>query len=343
MNTITILSLSYKRAPLDIRSAFQFDDQERKQWYANMRTTRGLIGGMVLSTCNRTEFYLETNADFSPTQFISAMQQLKGSAIPEELFEVISQEEGISYSMEVANGLHSMVMGDKQIIAQLKNVYRESLEADGITTLLERLFQAVFRSYKRIHNETTLHTGSRSISFIALKKIRNVIMQPAGNVSILLAGAGEIAADFLKYATAKGYNVTITNRTNERAVALASRFNIKMLPFENFRSHVTSFDVIVSGASVQGLFTEADLNPADNQILIDLTTYKSIDLKHKENFTFFSIDDLGEERDLQDALQSKAIVPAREIIEEESDIYRKWISDRSLRLFASSVNEYTSR
>jgi glutamyl-tRNA reductase len=328
MNTITVLSLSYKHAVLDVRAAFQFNDEERKQWYTDLYTIPGLKGGIVLSTCNRTEFYLETSTDFSPRDFIHTMQLRKGTTIPYHLFEVIT-EDSARYSMEVANGLHSMVMGDKQIIAQIKTAYRESLEAGKITTLLERLFQSVFRSYKRIHNETALHTGSKSISFIALKKIRKIVQRPAEDVKILLIGAGEIAADFMKYAAAKGYPVTITNRTTERAHALAARFGSNTVPFDRFRYSLSEFDVVVSCASMKSIITGADLQDDHTPVLIDLTTYKSIDLQQPEGYTFFSLDDLGKERDLHDTLQAQAVAPAREIIEEERAIYERWLSSRN--------------
>ncbi len=315
MNTITVLSLSYKHAVLDVRADFQFNDEERKQWYSDLHTIPGLKGGIVLSTCNRTEFYLETSAEFSPRDFIQEMQLRKGTTIPDDLFEI----------MEVANGLHSMVMGDKQIIAQVKNAYRESMEAGRITTLLERMFQSVFRSYKRIHNETALHTGSRSISFIALKKIHKVIQRPAGYISILLIGAGEIAADFMKYATAKGFRVTITNRTAERANALATRFNCGTISFDRFHDNLYAFDVVVSCASMKGIITDAQLQPEQAPVLIDLTTYRSIDLKQPEGYTFFSLDDLGKERDLHDTLQAQAVEPARQIIAEEKTIFGQWL------------------
>lgn len=329
MNTITVLSLSYKHAVLDVRAAFQFNDEERKQWYTDLHTIPGLKGGVVLSTCNRTEFYLETSAEFSREKFIHEMQLRKGTDIPRHLFEVITTpHDSARYSMEVANGLHSMVMGDKQIIAQVKSAYRESMEAGKITTLLERLFQAVFRSYKRIHNETSLHSGSTSISFIALKKIRKVIQRPAEYVSILLIGAGEIAADFMKYATAKGYPVTITNRTAERAHALATRFNSNTIPFDHFQNNLYAFDVVVSCASLRGIITGNQLQPEQAPVLIDLTTYKSIDLQQPEDYTFFSLDDLGKERDLHDTLQAQAVAPARQIIEDEKAVFEQWLSSR---------------
>lgn len=330
MNTITVLSLSYKHAVLDVRAAFQYNDEERKRWYTDLHTIPGLKGGVVLSTCNRTEFYLETSAAFSPGEFICEMQLRKGTNIPWHLFEVITTpHDAARYSMEVANGLHSMVMGDKQIIAQMKSAYRESLEAGKVTTLLERLFQSVFRSYKRIHNETSLHSGSTSISFIALKKIRKVIQRPAEYVSILLLGAGEIAADFLKYTTAKGYAVTITNRTAERAHALATRFHCSTVPFDSFQNDLYAFDVVVSCVSQKGVITDGELQPEQAPVLIDLTTYKSIDLRQPERYTFFSLDDLGQERDLHDTLQAQAVTPARQIIEEEKAVFGQWLSSRS--------------
>ena len=326
MNTITVLSLSYKHAVLDVRADFQFNDEERKQWYSNLHTIRGLKGGVVLSTCNRTEFYLETSAEFSPRDFIQEIQLRKGTTIPDDLFEIITTpDESVRYSMEVANGLHSMVMGDKQIIAQVKSAYRESMEAGRITTLLERMFQSVFRSYKRIHNETALHTGSRSISFIALKKIHKVFQRPAGYISILLIGAGEIAADFMKYAAAKGFRVTITNRTAERANALATRFHCGTISFDRFQDNLYAFDVVVSCASMKGIITDAQLQPEQAPVLIDLTTYRSIDLKQPEGYTFFSLDDLGKERDLHDTLQAQAVAPARQIIAEEKTIFGQWL------------------
>lgn len=333
MNTLTVVSLSYRKAPLAVRSEFQMDVRERAQWYEALAEITGIAGGVALSTCNRTEFYLETMDAFCADTFLKTLQRMKNTTLATDRFDVIhGTQASAQYCMEVANGLHSMVLGDKQIINQVKEAYQEAQGAGRVTTLLERLFQGVFRSYKRVHNETLLHKGSRSVSFLALKKIRSLINKPAGEVSILLIGAGEIAADFAKYAASHPTGkVTITNRTMARAVSLGQRFGLTVLPLELIKDELARFDAIVSCASAPGLITLADL-PADHMpVSIDLTTYGSLAFTPGITPHFFTLDDLGRERDLNETNQIQAVPQARTIISEEWQVLNAWAQARALR------------
>jgi glutamyl-tRNA reductase len=331
MNFLIVISLNFKFAPLHIRSAFQFDEMQRTRWYETLDTYTGVVGGALLSTCNRTEFYLETNELFSHDVFLTQIQEDKGTSIPSAFFQIIEGgKEPVKYAMEVANGLHSMVVGDKQIIGQVRSAYRESLRAMRLTMLLERMFQSTFRCFKEVHNKTLLHSGSRSISFLAVKKIQNSFSDNAQQPKVLLIGAGEIAADFLKYATTKKFSVMLTNRTSDRGRTLAERFGIPFIPYERFKTCLPVFDAIVSCASAKSIVKETDISKCRVRALIDLTTHGSIEVEQRSEQCFFTLDDLARDRAINAMLQQQALSPALAIIEKEVVQFSNWLKVRNL-------------
>jgi glutamyl-tRNA reductase len=331
MNRITVISLNYKLTPLHIRSTFQFDEHEQKRWYENLDNYTGVVGGVLLSTCNRIEFYLETNVLFSCPLFLKQLQQERSTVIPYELFQVIeNSDQSVQYVMEVSNGLHSMVVGDKQIIGQMRKAYRESLDASTLSTLLERMFQSVFRCFKDVHNTTSLHTGSKSISYLAVKKIQKLFPSSTEKPAILLIGAGETSADFLKYAIQGNLSVVLTNRSHAKGARLAEKFGVAFIPFEDFKTHLHAFDVIVSGAAAKAIIDDNGLGSARCTLLIDLTTHSSIQLETKRVQTFITLDDLGKDRAINFELHKQALIPACAVIKEEAMKFSNWLERRRL-------------
>ena len=296
MQSIKVISLSYKTADVAVRGQLQFSEEEVQTFLANFQAHEDVKSLMLLSTCNRTELYFESEIT-SAKDMIEQILTFKNVWIGGHLLKVIeTTQESAQYMMEVATGLHSMVLGDKQIIQQVKSAYLQSQSMGLISGAFERLFQQVFRSFKRISNETAFLKGSQSTSYLAVEHARRLVGKQA---KVLLLGAGEIAKDVVKYLVSQGFeNVVIANRTIEKAQALAkSRDSYFYLPFSEIPQYFSDFDVVISSIGVKDLIQDTFFRKSTfPKVLVDLAVPSSISISEqtKQSVQLINIDTLVE-------------------------------------------------
>jgi glutamyl-tRNA reductase len=274
---INVASLSFKKANLSIRSCFQFTTDELKNIYADAVSLPGINGLVILSTCNRTELYVDTDNAVALEPLLSSLQDIKSVYIPQDHFDIIEDtSKAVEHIIEVANGLQSMAMGDKQIFAQCKEAFRFAQSQHVLTGKLERVFQSVSRAHKRINNETSYQQGSTSVSHLAVNAIRRKYAADK-ELSIAVMGAGEIAYDLVKYLASQKYSdVTIINRTLEKAVMLAEKHNYSALSWDQLPTIVEQSTIVISCVTLAGAIYLDEISQVDEKYFIDLTTYESI-------------------------------------------------------------------
>ncbi len=342
MQTIKVISLSFKNADVATRGQIQFSDEETLQFLAQFQQHTDIKSLVLLSTCNRTELYFESS-QFTSQQMIEAMLSFKNVWISGHLLKVIETSEDASqYIMEVASGLQSMVVGDKQIIQQVKKAYLFSQEKGLISGVFERLFQQVFRAFKRISNETNFLKGSQSTSYLAVEHAKRLVGKQA---KVLLIGAGEIAKDVVKYLTAQGFdNVVVTNRTIAKAQAITQQDeNYYYLPFEHLSTYFSTFDVVISSVGVKGLIHEAYFQTAHYpKVLIDLAVPASIqiDTNSHSDIKLINIDQLAERIHENKVLSQQAIAEVNTIIEQELGQFLKWFATLPVNAFLASLKQH---
>ncbi|MDB5151685.1 MAG: glutamyl-tRNA reductase [Mucilaginibacter sp.] len=328
---ISVISLNFKRTDLAIRSFFQFTNEELSEVYQGLKSRNGLLGVVILSTCNRTEVYLHHNGSFATGDLLKYLQTYKGTNIPLTQFDTIHKtEDAVQYIVEVGNGLHSMVCGDKQIMGQMKEAYIISQQNNCMSGVLERISQAIFRSHKRIINETAYHSGSKSISYLALDVIKK---QFQGNdVHILVIGAGEIATDLLKYfSSLKFTNVAIANRTQWKAEMLAKKNYYAVAEYSSLPQILDQFQVVISCAAANQILNPAMLSGMRHKLFIDLTTFRSIMLPDDNNLNqLITLDNFTSLRNLTNNNQMAAIDTVKHIISEERNVFLNWKKSRYL-------------
>ncbi|MDN5287936.1 MAG: Glutamyl-tRNA reductase [Mucilaginibacter sp.] len=325
---ITVISLNFQRSDLAIRSSFQFNHEELNYIYADLKNKDGLRGVVILTTCNRTEVYMHHDSRISACDMLKQLQAFKHTNIPLARFDITCKpHQAVEYMIEVANGLNSMVLGDKQILSQLKTAFRLSQQHGFVSGEIERIFQAMFRSHKRISNQTTFHKGSRSVSHLAI----NIIIKKYSNrdMPVLVIGAGEIATDLLKYlSAAKFTNVVLVNRTYNKAAILARQYNYAAVEFSNDAEFINRFQVIISCAAAHQILTI----PAQvtDQLFIDLTTHHSfIQPAGFDRNSLVTLDYFNNLKGLPDKNQLQDMDRVKSIIREEAHIFFSWIKKRS--------------
>jgi glutamyl-tRNA reductase len=322
---ISVISLNFTRTDLAVRSFFQFTKEELSEVYQGLEGRDGLLGVVILSTCNRTEVYLHHNGSYTTGDVLKYLQTYKGINIPLTQFDTIHKtEDAVRYITEVGNGLHSMVYGDKQIMGQLKDAYIISQQNNSMSGVLERLFQAIFRSHKRIINETAYHRGSKSISYLAVDVIKKQFQD--NNIRILVIGAGEIAADLLKYfASLKFRNIVVVNRTHWKAELLAKTYHYTVADYSSLVQILAQFQVVISCAAADQILSPAMLSGISNNFFIDLTTFRSIVLPDNKNLNqLITLDSFTRLKNLTNKDQLAAIDTVNHIISEETNVFLNW-------------------
>jgi glutamyl-tRNA reductase len=325
---INVASLSFKKANLSVRSCFQFTTDELKNVYSEAVTLSGINGLVILSTCNRTELYVDADNPTALQLLLSSLQDTKAIYIPHDHFEIIEDtSKAIEHIIEVASGLQSMAMGDKQIFSQCKEAFRFAQSQHVITGKLERVFQSVSRAHKRINNETSYQQGSTSVSHLAVNSISRKFAADKG-LSIAVIGAGEIAYDLVKYlATQKYTDVTIINRTLKKAVTLADKYDYKTLSWDQLPDAVAHSTIVISCVSKAGIIKLDAIHQFHEKYLIDLTTYESIivpDDYNRENV--ITLDTFSQMVSTTQEHQHASMNHVQTIIGDEVIIYTTWHS-----------------
>ncbi len=324
------LALSYKTAPLKIREQVSLNEASAKQLLHFLRDYTRATDVLVMSTCNRTEVYYISDKDLSVDIF-------KGLALiknPEPGFEQhFARFEGsacIRHLFEVAIGLDAQVIGDLQISGQVKNAYQWSADENVAGPFLHRLMHTIFFANKRVVQETAFRDGAASISYAA-KELAEDLTSGFRETKVLVVGVGEIGQDFcLNLVESRLQNVTILNRTPEKAEALAAKCGFRFSGIENLRQEISNADVIVSSVSGnEPLITPELLNELkilSHKFFIDLSMPRSIDPAVEEipGAIVYNLDDI-QEKTTEAVEKRKASVPqVQQIISEAMDEFEDW-------------------
>ena len=324
------LALSYKTAPLTIREQVSLNEAGAKQLLHFLRDYTSATDVLVVSTCNRTEIYYMSEKDLSGDIF-RGLAFIKN---PEKGFEQhFAKFEGtacIRHLFEVAIGLDAQVIGDLQISGQVKNAYQWSADENMAGPFLHRLMHTIFFANKRVVQETAFRDGAASISYAA-KELAEDLTISLREPKILVVGVGEIGQDFcLNLRESRLRDVTILNRTPEKAQLLAAKCGFVSNGIEHLKSEIGNADVIVSSVSGNDpLITKAllkDIKILSHKFFIDLSIPRSIEPSVEEihGAIVYNLDDIREKT--TEAVENrKASVPhVQRIIGEAMVEFEDW-------------------
>ncbi|WP_114777573.1 glutamyl-tRNA reductase [Botryobacter ruber] len=327
------ISLSHKKAPLDIRELIALDETACRQFLETLKNYLKASDILVLSTCNRTEVYYNADIDYS-AEIVKLLGITKGIANISNYFDFFTilneHNDAVQHLFEVSMGLESQVVGDMQITNQVKQAYQWAADSETTGPFLHRLMHTIFFTNKRVVQETAFRDGAASTSYATvelLEELTSEITDPA----ILVVGLGEIGADVCRNLRDSGHkNVKITNRTLAKAVPLAEECGMEVLPFEDIVQGLKEADVIISSVSRETPFFTKEmikrLNVLSFKFFIDLSVPRSVEANVESipGVLVYNIDTI--QNKASEALQQRinSVPKVKEIITESIEQFNDW-------------------
>lgn len=340
--SLRYISISHKMASVIQREKYYISEVEKTDLAHTICITFPDIKGLLLLvTCNRTEIYFESHTT-SATKMRDFLVQLKVGETKKRDTQLFSCNDNtidsIKHLQQVSSGLSSSVLGDAEIIHQIKKAYRftNTLKLQG--SLLERAMQTLFKGHKRISNETQFRDGTTSVAYKSLKVVSHTFARATVKTKkILFIGAGDIVKQLFKYNSKFNFtNIYISNRTENKATALANKNQSKVYDWSKvIANDFKGFDVIISAASSCHNLIKNIPNTEQKILLVDLAVPGNIDkaVVRNENAILYDLDTIS--MDLEETKQKRAgaIGAVDQILIEELMLYGEWLQEAPLRSF----------
>jgi len=334
MNLLSI-GISHHTAAVDIRERMWLSDDEAKEALRQLKE-RFLAECVLFSTCNRTELYgLAPEGGATEGDLKKFLIEFKNAAdaVHEEHFLGVAAEEAVSHLFRVASGVDSMVIGDIQILNQVKEAFNLSREMDTMGPVMNRLMQAALHVGKRIRTETTICEGAVSVSYAAVE-LANKIFADLSKKSVLLIGAGETGELTLKHLVGRGIGqVKIANRTRAKAEALVASFGGSVLEYENMVEGLRTADIVVTSVSSPSYVVQPDdvhkvMKQRSNNplFLIDIGVPRNVNpvARKIENVFLYDIDSLSAIVDKNLERRKAELPKVAAIVEAEKLEFFRW-------------------
>jgi glutamyl-tRNA reductase len=293
------ITISHKKASLQLRGQIALNEEESKALMLKIREAFEVSEVLVLSTCNRTEVYYvsENNLGEEIIRLIASQKILSSNEIL-PYFEIIDDHnEAVRYLFEVSMGLHSQVVGDLQIPNQVKHAYQWAADVQMAGPFLHRLLHSIFFTNKKIVQETTFRDGAASTSY-ATVEVMETFLPLLSNPKVLVVGLGEIGEDVCRTLADKGYkNITITNRTLEKAQKLANELGFEVADYQLVNQNILEADIIISSVRCESpIITKETLKDKTLAVkyLIDLSVPNSIatDIEDVTGVVSYDLDEI---------------------------------------------------
>ena len=324
---LTVLGLNHKTAPVEIRERFNFNAEKVANLLNHMRSNDGITEAILLSTCNRTELYMVMDEPEIAIPFVKNMlKHLAGEAYKSEYFYNLSGTNCVRHLFRVAASLDSLIVGEGQILSQIKNAYQIARKNDMTSTIFNTLMNKAIAVGKRVRTETRIAYSSVSVSSAAVDLAIN-ILGDLSKAQILVVGAGHMSELTARHLLDKGAKtICVSNRHHERAQELADKFNGVAIPYHAMFEHAADADIIITSTGAPHYVLDAsNLGPLLPQrngrplILIDIAVPRDVDpdLANVPGVTIYNIDDLEGVVDTNKTLRGQEAVQAEKIIEEE--------------------------
>ncbi|MFC1822033.1 glutamyl-tRNA reductase [Thermodesulfobacteriota bacterium] len=342
MSNIILLGLNHKTAPIEIRECIAFSNAETTTALDTLRDIPVISEVMLLSTCNRVEVLFVTEDNLKAIEavksFIADANQVQEAFFEESLY-TLEGDEAVRHIFRVASSLDSMVVGEPQILGQIKEAYQTAVLKKTPGVILNRLLHRAFFVAKHIRNETGIGDRAVSISYAAITLGRK-IFDTLENKKVLLIGTGEMAELAVEHLRRdKAGDIYVANRTLERSVALAKNFEGKAIRFEEIADYLQQVDVVISSTGAPHVvITRQHVKPVMRSrrnrplFFIDIAVPRDIDpqINQLPNVYVYDIDDLKGviEENLED--RKKEAVKGERMVDEAVINFREWCESQEI-------------
>ena len=335
--TFYAIGLSYKKADAAMRGKFSLDDKAKLNLLHKAKA-EGLESLIVTSTCNRTEIYGFAQHPFQLIKLLCENSQGTVEDFQKVAF-VYKNKEAISHMFRVGTGLDSQILGDFEIISQLKNAFVQSKELNLANAFIERLVNAVIQASKKIKTDTEISSGATSVSFASVQYIfKNV--EDIASKNILLFGTGKIGRNTCENLVkhSKHEHITLINRTKDKAEKIAKKLNVIVKEYSDLQLEIQKADVlVVATGALNPTVDKAILNLKKPLLILDLSIPKNVNenVKDIKGVTLVHMDELSQMTDETLENRKKHIPAAEAIIETIKDEFIAWTKQRK---FAPTIH-----
>ena len=326
---LALVGLSHKTAPVEIRERLAFSNDALRSALTSLVDRRRVNEAMILSTCNRVEVVAESPDDRLIRDFICEFHQISHDSVSTHLYSYRNVE-AIRHVFRVTASLDSMVIGEPQILGQVKEAFRIAMDAGTVGMHLSALMNRAFAVAKKVRSETGISQSAVSVSYAAVELARKIFGDLSGKTVMIIGASkmGELAAKHLRRAGAS--SVLVTNRTFERAVELAKVFEGAAVPFEHFTDHMTGADIVITSTGAPHFIigknlAEQVIHRRKNKpiFFIDIAVPRDIDpaVNQIDNAFLYDIDDLQQVIDANLKERFKEAMRAEQIVDDEVEAF----------------------
>lgn len=347
------VSFTHKNTDISIRERLAVNDNEKKEQILKLlKANKNILECMILSTCNRVEVFAVTSELLEASSHILRCMSLSSGVFEDELFEradIFEDSGAIHHLFSVASSLDSLVVGETQIVGQLRDAYRFSSQIKASSDEIAKAIEYATKCAARVRNETNISKNPISVSSVAVAKAKEIFGTLEGKNAIVI-GAGEMGELAARHLIANGANVIIINRTSQRAEALVDSLGEKasLDSILKLKEYVNSYELIFSStSSPEPIITTQIIKPTSfKRYFFDIAVPRDIDIKSSENISVYSVDDLEEIVKRNMLLREEQAQIAYSIVSSSTSDFFKFIKEnisipiiKSIRQQAKNVAE----
>ncbi len=353
---IVAYGLNHATAPIDLREKVNFGNDVVPDALHELKNQSGILEAAILSTCNRTEIYCSVDQEdnYNPVHWLHDFHGMKQDLLKPFMYKH-PQENAVRHVLRVASGLDSMVLGEPQVLGQLKTAYQNAVSAGSIGHQLNRLFQHSFHVAKEVRSNTAIGNHPISVAYAAVR-LAQQIFGDLSNQTALLIGAGETIELAAKHLSDNGLSrMIIANRTLERSQRLANEYSVYAIQIGDIPKHLAEADIIISSTASQlpilgkgAVESAIKVRKHKPMFMVDIAVPRDIEVEvgEMDDVYLYSVDDLKDI--VQENMQSRqnAAKQAEKIIDTQAQEFMGWLNSldavstiRALRNQAEQIQE----
>ncbi len=344
---IGVLGINHKTASLEVREKFSISTESIPELGDLILDKTDISETVILSTCNRTEIYFTHKATCidKTAKSLSDLLHLYKKVEDDHstYFYFYSNHDAVKHLFSVISGVDSMVVGEDQIVSQVKNAYLSCTNLNFTDAVLMRLFQKSFETGKKVRSETDIQKGASSISFVAVDKCISELKSGIENKKVFIIGTGKTSRLVIEKLKDQGISKFLfTNRTFGKAQEFAETHNGFAVEFKEFKRYLNDYDIIITATGAgYVLIDNQDITNKHEQVFIDLAVPRNISksIDQLENKKLITIDSLQEDLDKVTSQRLESKTNAGIIIDEMTREYFTWLENRALRPAIKTITE----
>lgn len=329
MNNFHAITLSYKLCPIAYREVFSFNDEQIATLLKSIKSVVPVEDIFIISTCNRTEIYY--HAEHVYNDFIIKLIGIQVGLFSTNFsyyFQFLNGKDAINHLYHVALGLDSMILGDMQIINQVKRAYQLAADLNTVGPFGHRLMHSIFHTNKRVNLETKFREGNSSVASAAVGRAKEFATQ-FRSPSILIIGLGEIGETVAENLKKFEGSVTVINRTIEKAKSIATKYNYHFLPIEQLDQEINKADIIISAVRSEQPIINCDTFDhikIRHKLMVDLSVPRSIsaDVATLKGVYTVNVDELVKQTEQTKLLRESKIMEVSQIVETSIEELNDW-------------------